>query len=58
MKRCKCKNPKPKIIGNCEICEKCKGIIYKVRKLFHKRTRIKHSKKKYNRNRTKNKLEE
>lgn len=59
MKRCKCRYPKPKIIGNCEICEKCKGIIYKVRKIFYKRTRIKENKKKYNRNKVKKeKLEE
>jgi len=56
MKRCKCKNPKPKIIGRCEICKKCKGMIYKVRKIFYKRTRIKENKKKYNRNKAKREL--
>jgi hypothetical protein len=53
MKRCKCKNPKPKRIGNCEICKKCGKLIYKIRKIFYKRTKIKESKKKYNRNKTK-----
>lgn len=48
-KKCKCKTSQPTRIGNCEVCRKCKGIIIKIRKTFYRRTKIKVSKKKYNR---------
>ena len=56
MKQCKCKNPKPRIVGNCEICQLCRGLIYKVRSLFHKKTSVKPNKRKYNRSAIKRKL--
>ena len=56
MKQCKCKNPKPRIVGNCEICQLCRGLIYKVRINFHKKTSVKPKKKKYNRSAIKRKL--
>ncbi len=56
MKPCKCKNPKPRIIGNCEICQICKRLIYKVRITFHKKTSVKPKKSKYNRSKVKRTL--
>lgn len=56
MKQCKCKNPKPHIIGNCEICQICHCLIYKVRITFRKKTSVKPTKKKYNRSEIKRKL--
>jgi len=49
IKQCKCKNPKPRIIGNAEVCQICHGLIYKIRSIFHRKTSVKPTKKKYNR---------
>ena len=57
-KICKCKYPKPIIIGNCEVCQKCKGIIAKIRSTFHRKTSVKPIKRKYNRSAEKRKLKE
>ena len=56
MKRCKCKNPTSRILGNAMICTKCNGIIIKVRKTFYRRTKVKLNQKKYNRAKSKEKL--
>jgi len=56
MKQCMCKNPKPHIIGNCEICSICHCLIYKIRNTFNKKTSVKPKKKKYNRAKVKNKI--
>jgi len=56
-KPCKCKNPKPRIVGNCEICSICHCLIYKIRNTFHKKTSVKPIKKKYNRSKVKRNLE-
>jgi len=53
LKRCKCKKPEPKIIGNCEVCSICHGLIYKVRTNFYRKTSVKPIKNKYNRAKTK-----
>jgi len=37
MRRCKCKNPKPKRIGNVDICKKCGKLIYKIKKVRRKK---------------------
>jgi len=52
-KQCKCKNPKPRIIGNCEICSICHFLIYKIRIDFSRKTSVKQNKKKYNRSKEK-----
>ena len=52
-KQCKCKNPKPRIIGNCEICSICHCLIYKIRIDFSRKTSVKQNKKKYNRSKAK-----
>lgn len=49
IKKCKCKYPEPQIIGKIIKCLKCNKIISRVRKTFHKKTKIKKSKKVYNR---------
>ena len=56
MKQCKCKNPKPHIIGNCEICSICHCLIYKIRNTFHRKTKLKESNKKFKRSREKSKF--
>ena len=57
LKKCKCKNPQPKIIGNCEICSICRGLIYKIRITFHKKTSVKPKKRKYNRAKIKRQIQ-
>jgi hypothetical protein len=59
-KICKCPKNKRKIriIGNCEVCSICGGIIAKVRETFHRKTSVKPVKNKYNRAKTKRELKE
>jgi len=53
MKQCMCKNPKPHVIGNCEICSICHCLIYKIRNTFNKKTSVKPKKKRYSRSKEK-----
>ena len=52
-KQCQCKKPKIRIIGNCEVCSICFGLIYKIRNTFNKKTSVKPKKNKYSRSKEK-----